>query len=149
MLDLTTNSPLAIVGFVDEQDTREIVTIKTAGQLIAGRRYKISMDFTSILNDELRGFYRSSYMEDGVKKYVNSETNISLRHIIIYHFVTQVVGRDSDGSSRCPSSFPLFRRAQYESKFFHHPRPQNYDENSQQHEHPVHQRHVCYSSNFV
>ncbi|KAI9561562.1 hypothetical protein GHT06_012521 [Daphnia sinensis] len=70
VLDLTTNSPLAIVDFVDEQVTREIVTIKTATPLTAGNRYKISMDFTSILNDELRGFYRSSYMENGVKKWL-------------------------------------------------------------------------------
>lgn len=77
MLDLATNSPLAITNFVDEQTTREIVTIKTAAQLTAGNRYKISMDFTSILNDEMRGFYRSSYMENGVRKYINSKMRLT------------------------------------------------------------------------
>ena len=54
--------------FKDEQDAREIVTIILTEELKAGTVYKISMDFISKLNDELRGFYRSSYEENGVKK---------------------------------------------------------------------------------
>ncbi|EFX67144.1 hypothetical protein DAPPUDRAFT_203795 [Daphnia pulex] len=71
VVDLSNNNnPLAMVDFIDEQSTREIVTIRTAEKLMAGKRYKISMDFVSILNDELRGFYRSSYMENGVRKWL-------------------------------------------------------------------------------
>lgn len=67
---MESNSPIGLVRLVDEQKTpREVVTIQTAGKLTAGKHYKISMDFVSILNDELRGFYRSSYMENGVRKY--------------------------------------------------------------------------------
>ena len=32
--------------------------------------YDLSMDFVSSLNDKLVGFYRSSYVEDGVTKYM-------------------------------------------------------------------------------
>lgn len=82
VLDLNSGSPLAVSNFVDEQTTREIVTIQTASTLTAGKRYKISMDFISILNDELRGFYRSSYMENGVKKCVLFQhTSLKLDHI--------------------------------------------------------------------
>lgn len=68
MLDLETKNPLAVVGREDQQDTLQKVIIKTADSLVAGRRYKISMGFTSILNDKLIGFYRSSYVENGVTK---------------------------------------------------------------------------------
>ena len=36
--------------------------------LTSGKQYKISMDFTAELNNDLRGFYRSTYEEDGVSK---------------------------------------------------------------------------------
>ena len=62
------NSSVEVVNFVDEQATREIVTIQTAIELVVGQQYKISMSFVSTLNSDLRGFYRSSYMEDGVRK---------------------------------------------------------------------------------
>lgn len=55
-------------SFHDEQNTREIVTIHLTEVLKPGAVYKISIDFISKLNDELRGFYRSSYEENGVKK---------------------------------------------------------------------------------
>ncbi len=72
VLDLTNNDVLTLNGFYDEQTTREMFTIQTASTFIAGKRYKISMNFISVLNNELRGFYRSSYMENGIKKYVVS-----------------------------------------------------------------------------
>ncbi|XP_046442871.1 aminopeptidase N-like [Daphnia pulex] len=70
VLDLDTNSPLAIVGLEDLQSTLQKIVIKTADSLKSGNRYKISMGFTSILNDKLIGFYRSSYVEDGVTKFM-------------------------------------------------------------------------------
>ena len=57
-----------MVNFVDEQSSREMITIQTGNPLTVGRQYKISMNFVSILNAQLRGFYRSSYVEDGITK---------------------------------------------------------------------------------
>ena len=68
MVNVEINSSVEVVNFVDEQATREIVTIQTAIELVVGQQYKISMSFVSTLNSDLRGFYRSSYMEDGVRK---------------------------------------------------------------------------------
>jgi aminopeptidase N len=65
---MESNSPIAMVNFIDEQSSREIVTIQTAVPLALGKRYKISMSFLSTLNNELRGFYRSSYVEEGERK---------------------------------------------------------------------------------
>lgn len=67
---MATNLPLFLDDFIDEQDTRETITIQVAQPLRPSRDYKVSMKFISFLNDELRGFYRSSYVEDGVTKYV-------------------------------------------------------------------------------
>jgi len=57
-------------GFVDNQTSVEMITIQTVEQLMAGKSYIVSMSFTSFLNDQLRGFYRSSYVENGVTKYL-------------------------------------------------------------------------------
>ena len=65
---------MAVVGFEDLQSTVQKINIQTADSLKPGNSYKISMGFTSILNDKLIGFYRSSYVEDGVTKYV-AKTN--------------------------------------------------------------------------
>ena len=45
-----------------------MITVQTGNPLTVGRQYKISIKFTSILNAILRGFYRSSYVEDGITK---------------------------------------------------------------------------------
>lgn len=66
---MQTNSPLAVVGFQNQQSTLQKIIIQTADSLKSGSRYKISMKFTSLLNDGLNGFYRSSYVENGVTKY--------------------------------------------------------------------------------
>lgn len=59
---------MAVVGYIDEQITREIITIQTAAELLPGERFVISIKFTAVLNDQLHGFYRSSYLEDGNRK---------------------------------------------------------------------------------
>ena len=69
-IDTFTGDLVNIVNYVDEQTTREIITFQTSSPLTAGRQYKISMKFISILNNDLRGFYRSSYVENGVTKYL-------------------------------------------------------------------------------
>ena len=68
VVNTATNSPLAVVGFDDQQSTLQKFTIKTAEDLVKGNKYKISMKFVSILNDGVNGFYRSSYVENGVTK---------------------------------------------------------------------------------
>lgn len=67
-MDIEEGSPIAVTNFIDEQMTHETITIQTAVSLMAGKKYKISMNFVSYLNEELRGFYRSSYDENGVTK---------------------------------------------------------------------------------
>ena len=45
-----------------------MITIQTAVQLEEGKSYKVAMNFTAVLNNKNRGFYRSSYVENGVTK---------------------------------------------------------------------------------
>lgn len=47
-----------------------MITFRTEESLQSGHKYKIAFKFTSILNDKLIGFYRSSYVENGVTKCV-------------------------------------------------------------------------------
>lgn len=47
----------------------EYLVIQLDSPLQAGSRYELFTDFVGELADDLGGFYRSEYMEDGVKKY--------------------------------------------------------------------------------
>lgn len=68
-MDVLDNAEITILKHYDEQLTREIYTVEVPNYLVEGVEYKLSMKFTSIMNDDLRGFYRSSYIEDdGTKK---------------------------------------------------------------------------------
>ena len=67
-MDIEDDTQFVMNSFSDQQTQREIITIHLKKQLVVGRKYKISMKFISILNDELRGFYRSTYEENGVQK---------------------------------------------------------------------------------
>lgn len=46
----------------------EYLVIRLNGKLAAGKSYRLSTDFQGELADDLKGFYRSEYTEDGVKK---------------------------------------------------------------------------------
>ena len=65
--NLSSQEIITVEDLILEPD-RQIVTIQLASQLIPGQQYKISMNFVAVLNNELRGFYRSTYEEDGVTK---------------------------------------------------------------------------------
>lgn len=65
---METDNMIQVTKLVDEQATREMVTIQIADQLEEGKSYKISMRFVSFINEEKHGFFRTSYEEDGVKR---------------------------------------------------------------------------------
>jgi len=70
VVDAQNGGALRIFDVVEVMDL-EIVTIRLdSAPVVAGSQYLISMKFTAYLNDELRGFYRSSYVENGVTKYL-------------------------------------------------------------------------------
>ncbi|XP_056137151.1 aminopeptidase N-like [Lampris incognitus] len=48
----------------------QYMVIQLDGKLVKGYMYEISLKFTGELADDLRGFYRSEYMEDGKNKVV-------------------------------------------------------------------------------
>ena len=68
VVDNKDNTQFEVNGVDDQQIQREIVTITLKKELVVGEKYKISMKLISYLNDELRGFYRSKYEENGVTK---------------------------------------------------------------------------------
>ncbi|XP_050343236.1 aminopeptidase N [Nymphalis io] len=49
---------------------RQFHIISTAETLIAGQQYVLNITYTGILNDNLHGFYRSSYEEKKVKRWI-------------------------------------------------------------------------------
>lgn len=66
---MASNSLLGVAN-VEETKATEFLTVTTREQLVAGQQYRLDMNFTSYLNSELRGFYRSTYTENGVTKYL-------------------------------------------------------------------------------
>jgi hypothetical protein len=69
VVDVAAGIDLNVAPLIDEQSTREIITIPVAPpSLQTGKQYKIIMKFVSKLNDQLRGLYRSRYEENGQTK---------------------------------------------------------------------------------
>ncbi|XP_068578982.1 aminopeptidase N-like [Cebidichthys violaceus] len=52
------------------QNVTQYLVLQLDGKMTNGHRYLLSTKFTGELADDLGGFYRSEYMEDGVKKVV-------------------------------------------------------------------------------
>ncbi|KZS09066.1 Aminopeptidase N [Daphnia magna] len=69
LTDLATGQLISISSVVEDK-VRQFLILTPNAQLLAGRQYRLSMAFTSILNNELRGFYRSSYNENATTKYM-------------------------------------------------------------------------------
>lgn len=67
--DISTNQLVGITN-VSEDKVRQFLVVTVNSQLLAGRQYRLSMIFTAVLNNELRGFYRSTYNENGKVKYM-------------------------------------------------------------------------------
>ncbi|XP_041081686.1 aminopeptidase Ey-like [Polyodon spathula] len=63
------STPPAITNSWMEKAT-EFLVIQLQSNLEAGKTYSLSTKFVGELADDLAGFYRSEYMEDGVKKIV-------------------------------------------------------------------------------
>ncbi|CCE83179.1 Piso0_003751 [Millerozyma farinosa CBS 7064] len=55
---------------VDFDTERQTATFHLASALTPGDHAKLDIKFSGILNDKMAGFYRSSYIEDGKKKYL-------------------------------------------------------------------------------
>ena len=54
---------IEVVGHGFDID-REFYIIKLSKPIVKGNIYRVSIDFVSGLNDELRGFYRSTYKNE-------------------------------------------------------------------------------------
>ena len=64
---MESNEDVPVEG-LNYHDDEEMITISVETALMRGKKYTIKMSFTAVLNNELRGFYRSTYEEDGVTK---------------------------------------------------------------------------------
>ncbi|KAJ8733133.1 hypothetical protein PYW08_001431 [Mythimna loreyi] len=53
-----------------EDAPRNFHILTLGSTLLVGRQYILSIKYTGLLNDNLHGFYRSSYEEKGVKKWI-------------------------------------------------------------------------------
>lgn len=51
----------------------QYLVVELNGKMIKGHRYRLFTKFTGELADDLGGFYRSVYMENGEKKYVSED----------------------------------------------------------------------------
>jgi len=54
---------------MEEDVERQFFTIHLFENLVETSIYVLTMDFTGFVNDQQRGLFRMSYMEDGIKKW--------------------------------------------------------------------------------
>jgi len=67
-----TTEPLAIKDIEfspDDKDGKQFFTIMMEQPLEVAAEYEVTITYEGNLNEDLDGFYRSSYMEGGVEKY--------------------------------------------------------------------------------
>ena len=64
------SNEVKIIGITDYEfdKDREFYITKLNKPIVKGNYYRISMDFVSRLNDNLKGFYRSHYKNNEGKK---------------------------------------------------------------------------------
>lgn len=55
---------------IEDDVERQFIVIHLLENLVKDSIYLLSMSFTGRLNDQQRGFFRMTYQEDGVKKYI-------------------------------------------------------------------------------
>ena len=67
MVQSDNNLPLNVEDVIVD-DVHQMVIISIGTQLMAGSKYRVAMNFISYMTDNLVGFYRSSYIENGVRK---------------------------------------------------------------------------------
>lgn len=68
--DLIATRRVNIQSYLEDK-TRQLLVIGTKNETLRkGMYYRLSIQFTSQLNDNLNGLYRASYNEDGKKKLV-------------------------------------------------------------------------------
>lgn len=57
-----------LIDRMEEDAERQFLTIHLFENLVETSIYVLTMDFTGFVNDQQRGLFRMSYMEDGIKK---------------------------------------------------------------------------------
>ena len=67
VVELETARPIAVL-YTTNDLTLDFLIIHLEQTLIAGNEYQLSIDFTPILRDDMRGLYRSFYEENGASK---------------------------------------------------------------------------------
>ncbi|GBO21729.1 hypothetical protein AVEN_272907-1 [Araneus ventricosus] len=53
------------IASTSEDKERQFYILHLKGSLTAGQKYEVEMDYVGCLNDQLAGFYRSSYKDNG------------------------------------------------------------------------------------
>jgi hypothetical protein len=60
--------PVSGTVMAEPGDDRHFFDINLPSELTAGSNYTVSINFVGKLNDDMEGFYRSNYFEDGEEK---------------------------------------------------------------------------------
>lgn len=68
--DAETGDEVEVVDVIrtDPADDRHFLDVSLAADLEVGSNYTLNINFIGKLNDDMEGFYRSNYFEDGVEK---------------------------------------------------------------------------------
>jgi Peptidase M1 N-terminal domain len=63
-----TGEEIEVVDVTLQTDDRHFLEISLASDLAVSNNYKLDINFVGKLNDDMEGFYRSNYFEDGIEK---------------------------------------------------------------------------------
>jgi aminopeptidase N len=68
------NAPMTniILGSNNYDNETQLLTISLSQELVTGRDYFVEVEYTGSMDEDMQGFYRSYYMENGIKKWLGS-----------------------------------------------------------------------------
>lgn len=69
VVDVATNQLVGIARIIEDPERQFLVLVSDVADVFdVGRQYQLSIQFMSFLKDDLRGFYRTSFVQNGQTK---------------------------------------------------------------------------------
>jgi len=69
VVDVATNQHVGIARIIEDPERQFLVLVSDVADVFdVGRQYQLSIQFMSFLKDDLRGFYRTSFVQNGQTK---------------------------------------------------------------------------------
>lgn len=103
-----------VISGTEWNNVTHLYTLRTASTLVPSVDYRLTFVYTGILSDDMRGFYRSSYVENNETKLENK--NISDRQVVNIFFYRWLATTQMQ-PTHARRVFPCFDEPKFKATF--------------------------------